>query len=99
MNCDAVGAIAELLGALGVIASYFYLATQIRQNTDQISQSVRSQQVAASQAVQASGHQARAQIISEPELYLSGLRDPASLSREQRVKFNMLVTGVIMNLR
>ena len=33
MNWDAIGAIAELLGAIGVIASLVYLATQIRQNT------------------------------------------------------------------
>jgi hypothetical protein len=33
MNWDAVGAIAELLGALGVIASLAYLAGQIRQNS------------------------------------------------------------------
>ena len=33
MNWDAVGAIAELAGALGVIASLAYLAVQIRQNS------------------------------------------------------------------
>ncbi len=33
MNWDAIGAIAELLGAIGVIGSLVYLATQIRQNT------------------------------------------------------------------
>jgi len=36
MNWDAVGAIAELLGAIGVIASLVYLATQIRQSRDQM---------------------------------------------------------------
>ena len=35
MNWDAVGAIAELAGALGVVASLAYLAIQIRQNTAQ----------------------------------------------------------------
>ena len=33
MTWDAVGAIAELLGALGVIASFFYIGFQIRSNT------------------------------------------------------------------
>ena len=33
MNWDALGAIAELLGALGVIATLVYLSFQIRQNT------------------------------------------------------------------
>jgi hypothetical protein len=33
MEWDAIGAIAELLGALGVIASLFYVASQIRRNS------------------------------------------------------------------
>jgi hypothetical protein len=33
MNWDAIGAIAELLGAVGVIASLIYLAMQLKQNT------------------------------------------------------------------
>ncbi len=33
MSWDAIGAIAELAGALGVIASLIYLATQIRHST------------------------------------------------------------------
>ena len=33
MNWEAVGAVAELLAALGVIVSLVYLAVQIRQNT------------------------------------------------------------------
>ena len=36
MNWDAIGAIAELLGAIGVIASLVYLATQIREAREQI---------------------------------------------------------------
>jgi hypothetical protein len=33
MNWDAIGAVAELLGAIGVIASLVYLAVQIRQSS------------------------------------------------------------------
>ena len=33
MNWDAIGAIGEVLGALGVITTLVYLAVQIRQNT------------------------------------------------------------------
>jgi hypothetical protein len=33
MNWDAIGAIAELFGAVGVIASLFYVASQIRRNS------------------------------------------------------------------
>ena len=33
MNWDVIGAIAELLGAIGVLLTLLYLAAQIRQNT------------------------------------------------------------------
>ena len=33
MNWDAVGAFAELAGALGIVVSLVYLATQLRQNS------------------------------------------------------------------
>jgi hypothetical protein len=33
MHWDALGAVSELLGALGVIASLFYVASQIRRNS------------------------------------------------------------------
>ena len=36
MDWAAVGAVGEVLGALGVIASVIYLAVQIRQNTNQL---------------------------------------------------------------
>ena len=36
VNWDAIGAIAELLGAIGVIASLFYLASQIRRNSESV---------------------------------------------------------------
>ncbi len=42
MNWDAIGAIAELLGAIGVIASLVYLATQIRQSREQMSQNTQA---------------------------------------------------------
>ncbi len=36
MNWDAIGAIGELVGAVGVIATLGYLAVQIRQNTNAV---------------------------------------------------------------
>ena len=36
MNWDSVGAVAELLGAVGVILSLAYLASQVRHNTRQM---------------------------------------------------------------
>ena len=36
MNWDALGAIGEIVGAVGVIATLAYLAVQVRQNTGAI---------------------------------------------------------------
>jgi len=46
MHWEAIAAIGEVVGALGVVASLGYLAIQIRQNTQQIRQSIEVGQVA-----------------------------------------------------
>lgn len=51
MNWDALAAIAEALGAIAVLTSLVYLATQIRQNTRMIKSSIRQQVTMASQNV------------------------------------------------
>jgi hypothetical protein len=54
MNWDAIGAIAELLGAIGVIASLVYLATQVRQSRDQMRENTRALQAGAYQQLEES---------------------------------------------
>ena len=39
MNWDAVGALAELMGAVGVVVTLIYLSRQVRDNTDSIRRS------------------------------------------------------------
>ena len=46
MNWDAIGAIAELLGAVGVIASLVYLAGQIRHSREQMSENTKNVRIA-----------------------------------------------------
>ena len=41
MNWEAIGAIGELLGALGVVITLVYLAVQIRQNTQSMEEGRR----------------------------------------------------------
>ena len=49
MNCEAIRAIGEVIGALGVIATLLYLATQTKQNSAatraNIRQSLSEQQI------------------------------------------------------
>ncbi len=86
MNWDAIGAIAELLGAVGVIASLVYLATQIRQSH----QATRASTV---HGINTSVSDGWSQ-FSEPEnasVYIAGIRGIAPLSPEERVRFFALL--------
>ena len=90
MNWDAIAAVAELLGALGVIASLVYLATQIRQNT-------RSAREAAWHSVVSDLQQFRSLIAQDPEvarIYREGLRDLKSLNDDDRWRFGALMQSL-----
>mgnify|MGYP001554919510 FL=1 len=80
MNWDAIGAIGEVLGALGVIATLIYLTTQIRQNTNAMRASSLDSETQISNDV-------RLGILSDPELtkiYYEGLKNVASLNDIER---------------
>lgn len=49
MNWDAIGAIGEVIGALGVIITLAYLALQIRQNTTMMRANVKQSQTTVTQ--------------------------------------------------
>ena len=92
MNWDAIGAIAELLGAVGVIASLVYLATQIRQNTA----TVRASGSAAQSKINETVPVLLAQHAAARELYVRGLQDYESLTAEEARQFEA-VLGLTMN--
>ena len=79
MNWDAIGAIAETLGAGGVIMTLAYLAVQIKQNTS----TVRSNSATShTQSIQTAAHA----ISPHPEgskLWWSGLPNRAAPARDQ----------------
>jgi hypothetical protein len=87
VNWEALSAIAELLGAIGVLASLLYLATQIRQNTVWLRQ----------QAFQQGTNEVRrwASHFSEShansELFLKGQRDFSSLDPIEHFRFTMMI--------
>ena len=99
MNWDAIGAIAETLGAVGVIASLVYLATQIRHSREQMRENTR--------AVRASGYQTFFQNLDEvatrssssPEMAHAvriGMADFDQLDEEGRYFFNNWIIGVLL---
>jgi hypothetical protein len=85
-----LGNIGEFVGAVGVIASLVYLATQIRQNTRAVRSSAE-QEVLGDMSMSAfidliSGDSDTA------SLYELGLADSRDLSRVERLRFSLLLT-------
>ena len=91
MNWDAVGAIAEAVGAVGVIATLLYLAVQVRINT----QSVRA---STHQEAENGARQVALVLAQDPELsriWASGLLDFDSLPREEKIRFGSVASLIL----
>ncbi len=87
MNWDALGAIAELAGAIGVIASLVYVATQIRHNTR--ASAVESKLVTTGMLTGFVD-----MLITDPELndiFMRGRTSTESLSKEEHQRFSNMV--------
>ena len=88
MNWEAIGAVGEILGALVVVATIFYLAVQVRHTRHS------NQMVAASRAAEASDIWVR-QLVQDAdllELYLRGVQNYESLERLEKARFSTLIT-------
>jgi hypothetical protein len=86
VNWDAIGAIAETLGAIGVIATLVYLSTQIRTNNIAIRTSTYLELVNANHIRFATG--------TDPvlaELFDRGMQDPESLKDIELFQFRQLI--------
>ena len=98
MNWEAIGAIGELVGAVGVIATLGYLAFQIRQNTRQIKQNELATQAAVTNASVLALRDARRSVYENSEvvaLWLTGLSDPDELSENDFYRFRLIMQNAI----
>lgn len=91
MNWDAVGALAELMGAAGVIVTPIYLSRQVRDNTDSIRRST------AHDALQSiAGFNEF--VAGDPEfvdLFWRGTGDPDSLTQDEWQRFVSLASTLV----
>lgn len=97
MNWEAFGAISEAAGVVGVLDLTFYLATQIKQNTRQITASIEANRLSAFERNIESGNRIREMFILNPdiaELYERGNRDYRSIHGADRIRFEMLVRNI-----
>lgn len=93
MNWEAVGAIGEVIGAIGVILSLVYLGTQIRHSARQMGEHSRALRVAAIDQVAASFSRFRDPLIRDreiAELWLRGTRDYAGLDEVDKIRAGRL---------
>jgi len=86
MNWEALGAVAELMGAIGVLITLVYLAQQIRHNSASVD--------SATEDGLASGfNDINVQVGSDPALtkiMITGLEEPEKLSEEENMQFTLL---------
>jgi hypothetical protein len=86
MNWDAIGAIAELAGALGVVASLVYLGTQIRH-------SAKASSVEAKLTTTGMHASVVDMLIADPvlnELFMRGIESTDELTTEEYQRFSNL---------
>ena len=84
MNWEAIGAIGEVVGAFGVIATLGYLAFQIRQNTKQLTLNELASRVAVANASATALRVERRSAYESAELaelWLRGMSDPVICRR------------------
>jgi hypothetical protein len=91
MNWHAIGPIAEMLGAIGVIASLVYVGIQVRQNT-------RTTHAASINAHITSANFVRQQIVANAEvadIYAKGMANPDDLTELEKVRFRVLFASIL----
>jgi hypothetical protein len=92
MNWEAIGAIGEVVGAVGVIATLVYLGAQIRQNSNVVRSATR-------QAVSNAQMEIGIRLATNPELRAAVLRwngrDPTPTSPDTQVRDEMFLRAML----
>ncbi len=102
MSIQEWAALAEIIGAVAVVASLIYLAVQIRQNTHELSMSLKSMELAAFERNVDSGIRIRELFILNPEileLYARGGEYYADMDEGDKLRFDMALRNVFSALQ
>ena len=97
MNWEAIGAIGEVVGAIGVVVTLGYLAYQIRQNTIQLEHSTRTAKAAAVNASNVALRENRQSIFESAEMsdiFLRGNAEPTDLSEAHLLRYRLVMQNV-----
>lgn len=98
MNWEAIGAIGEIVGAIGVILTLGYLGFQIRQNTAQLEQNERTA-IAAAVSVSATNYREnRRHIYTSRDvatIVLKGMAEPEDLDEVDLYRFRLIIQNTM----
>ena len=97
MSIQEWAAIAEIIGAVAVVASLVYLAVQIRQNTHGLSMNLKSTELAAFERNVEAGNRIREIFILNPDisdLYERGKESYSDLGGNDKIRFAMVLSNV-----
>ena len=98
MNWEAIGALAELAGATGVVLTLVYLSVQLRQNTRAIQGSEVAYRSNLEMATNARFFDLRRDVYADPELasiWSRGLIDPDMLAKGEWDRFFSYFTSFV----
>ena len=95
MNWDAISTIAEVLGAVAVVATLGYLAVQVRQNTATLRASTGRDLVGSFRKV----NRLPLDVDGLPEVFLKGLREYPAMEQPMRIKFGLFMTDNLLHFQ
>ena len=102
MNWEAVGAIAEAIGVIAIFVSLVYVATQIRQSTQQFSRGVEATQLAAFERNIESGNRMRELLMLHPdlaELMMKGFVSYKDMDKLEKFRFGLLLRNILSSMQ
>ncbi len=100
MTWEALGAIGEIVGALGVVASLFYVAYQVKQNTKQSKLSTDAVTTASAETANRAANEFRLKVAGSESLsriYTVGMEDPEALTADELARFRLIMVAALHN--
>lgn len=92
MNLNYLANIADILAALGVIASLVFVGMQVRRNT--LETRITNHQILSQRAIEWAENVSANQQVAE--IYNKGLADYEQLTQVERIRFNMIMMSILL---
>jgi hypothetical protein len=97
LSVQDIAAFAEIVGAIAVVISLVYLATQIRQNTKQIEENTNAVRASAVHASLSYAFDNRVAMFTDEgtaTIYSKGLKDPELLDEIELLRFRPIMANI-----